>query len=155
MALAGLGWLALTATGVACLAMLQRFAHPDATEEPDPLVALGPIDRYATAEPGSVFTDHRDAGVWVLRTPEGVAVASTRCTHLGCTLAWQASERRFRCPCHGSVFSSAGINLAGPAPTPLVRYRVIVRDGELLADRSRVFRKERDEWERPEAIIRV
>lgn len=38
-----------------------------------------------------------------------------RCPHLGCALKWNAQERSWDCPCHGSRFSGEGKLLDGPA----------------------------------------
>lgn len=46
-------------------------------------------------------------------------VMSAKCTHMGCTVSWNASERIFDCGCHGSRFSCTGAVLNGPANTSL------------------------------------
>lgn len=44
---------------------------------------------------------------------------SALCTHLGCVVTWNGSERSWDCPCHGSRYDPYGKVLNGPAPTDL------------------------------------
>jgi Rieske Fe-S protein len=63
------------------------------------------------------------AGVY--RDEEGrVHAVSLRCTHMGCLLRFNAAERSWDCPCHGSRFGIDGEVLEGPAVHPLERKQV-------------------------------
>ncbi len=54
------------------------------------------------------------------RDREGALHAvSATCTHLGCTVAWNAAESSWDCPCHGSRFDCDGRVLHAPATAPL------------------------------------
>jgi glycine/D-amino acid oxidase-like deaminating enzyme/nitrite reductase/ring-hydroxylating ferredoxin subunit len=56
----------------------------------------------------------------VYRALDGTLHAvSLRCTHLGCLLRFNAAERSWDCPCHGSRFAVDGTVLEGPAVHPL------------------------------------
>ncbi len=48
-----------------------------------------------------------------------IRALSATCTHLGCQVAWNAKDKKFRGPCHGGVFGADGAVLEGPPPRPL------------------------------------
>jgi len=57
--------------------------------------------------------------IFVMRVSESEFRAlSAICTHTGCTVEWNGSER-FDCPCHGSQYDATGMVTRGPAPRSL------------------------------------
>jgi glycine/D-amino acid oxidase-like deaminating enzyme/nitrite reductase/ring-hydroxylating ferredoxin subunit len=79
-----------------------------------------PIEDLAPGE-GDIVS-HDGEKVAGYRDDNGNLVAvSTRCTHLGCQVNWNAAERSWDCPCHGSRFAPGGEVLHGPAVHRLER----------------------------------
>ncbi|HZS77163.1 MAG TPA: Rieske 2Fe-2S domain-containing protein [Ktedonobacteraceae bacterium] len=37
-----------------------------------------------------------------------IIAMSAACTHMGCIVQWNSSDRRYHCPCHGGVFTEYG-----------------------------------------------
>jgi len=61
---------------------------------------------------------------------EGLIALSAKCTHTGCTVAWQ--EDLFACPCHGSKFNPDGSVVEGPASQPLAPYAAKLEGDNIL-----------------------
>ena len=71
--------------------------------------------------------------VWAVKQAGGrVTVFSPLCTHLGCGYRWEDADRKFKCPCHGSVYDADGKVLAGPAPRRLDVLPSKIEDGRLF-----------------------
>jgi Rieske Fe-S protein len=75
-------------------------------------------DELAPGEGGLVRTGLTKAAAF--RDEDGVLHArSATCTHMGCNVQWNAAERTWDCPCHGSRFGTDGEVIQGPAVDPL------------------------------------
>jgi Rieske Fe-S protein len=71
--------------------------------------------------------------VYVTKDAGGtLAVLSSICPHMGCTVAWRDGQHDFYCPCHGSVFEADGKHVSGPSPRGLDPLPNKVEDGKLL-----------------------
>lgn len=154
----GIGAAALGVVGGLWTAAAVRFMFPNTSTEADGCFRVGLPRDYP---PGHVETRYGEPhGVWVVhgeyKGKQQVYALSTVCTHLGCITVWLDSEQQFRCPCHGSGFTVAGMNREGPAPRPLERYAIrIADDGQLEVDKSRTFREELGQWDDPDSYVSV
>lgn len=141
----GLAWVTFTAATLGQVGAMVRFLFPNVLYEPP--------QEFKAGLPGDFAIDAVDTrfkashGVWIIREAQGFYVLSTVCTHLGCTPNWLASEEKFKCPCHGSGFVKSGINVEGPAPRPLERFKVtFAEDGQLLIDKNTKYQEEKGQW---------
>ena len=71
------------------------------------------------ADSGKVYKINGKA-IAVYKYPDGALLKrSAICTHLGCTIGWNDSEKTWDCPCHGSRYTKEGQVINGPAKKPL------------------------------------
>ncbi|HJR76922.1 MAG TPA: ubiquinol-cytochrome c reductase iron-sulfur subunit [Nitrospiraceae bacterium] len=102
--------------------------------ETGPLAAGEPtqLDYMTTVRDGWMESKSHKA-VWAVKQSDGdITVFSPMCTHLGCGYRWDDGEKKFLCPCHGSVYNVKGEVLAGPAPRPLDTLPAKVENGRLF-----------------------
>jgi cytochrome b6-f complex iron-sulfur subunit len=90
-------------------------------------------------------------GRFFLLHPEGGIIAAYRkCTHLGCAVPYVATENRFHCPCHGSLYNKhTAVVEGGPAPKPLQLFHITDTNGTLVVDTNplNVIDRTKNEWD--------
>jgi cytochrome b6-f complex iron-sulfur subunit len=142
-------WLGLTAFFGAVAAGSVYFFFPRTIREKKTKFKVGYVSDYGVGVSTAFQNLYR---VWVVRDVEKLFVIYAQCTHLGCTPEWKDSERKFKCPCHGSGFDGDGINFEGPAPRPMERCHVeISPDGQIEVDTLIRFRE--PQWVQDKAFI--
>ncbi len=121
----------ILAAGAAALAgylvyPVLRFLTP-------PQVALGEADKIFVTTTDEMkrnsakFFKFQDKPAVLVELPDGSYKAlSAKCTHMGCTVAFEPTGDYFLCECHGSEFNIDGKVLKGPATKPLPVYIVSI-----------------------------
>jgi cytochrome b6-f complex iron-sulfur subunit len=123
--------------------MFVRFFLPRAIFEPSTIFRIGFPSDYSLGVDTKWQQQHR---IWVDKTSDRLFVIYARCTHLGCTPDWKASENKFKCPCHGSGYDSEGINFEGPAPRPMDRAHVeLDAEGQIVVNTNQLYTKPKGE----------
>ena len=100
-----------------------------------PLLSEDDVPRSGVRKAELVYVANgreRKSRVFIVSSPDGIAVLSAVCSHLGCLVNYRKETREFVCPCHGGKYDIAGRNIAGPPPAPLTAYPVQVKDGIVL-----------------------
>lgn len=126
-----------------------RFMFPRILFEPPSSFDAGLIDDFLPNQP-VFFKEYR---TWIIRFSDRIIALSGRCTHLGCTPKWLASDGKFKCPCHGSGFRITGINFEGPAPRALERFQILLVGDRLIVEKAKMFLAEKGDWEQPDSFV--
>ncbi len=151
------GRLAWTLFGVFSLTTVLagvRSAFPRVLFLPPSSFKAGLPSDFAVGEVSEKYK--KDYRVWIVRESDGFYALWAKCTHLGCTPRWLATEQKFKCPCHGSGFYRSGINFEGPAPRPLERVKIaLAGDGQIVVDKAVKFLFEKGQWGNPGSFLKV
>jgi len=147
-------WSGITGFLTVCFLMFVRFFLPRAIFEPSSTFKIGFPGDYALGVDTKWQQQYR---IWVDKTSDRLFVVYARCTHLGCTPDWKASENKFKCPCHGSGYDSEAINFEGPAPRPMDRAEVkLDAEGQIVVNTAKLYtwpKGERNAFNDPGAYI--
>ena len=109
-----------------------QFLVPSRKPRQSEAVLIGAESKIPPGE--ALSLDLGGQKILVLKTDEGVAAFSRRCTDLGCLVSWSRERQQFLCPCHRGVYDRNGTNIAGPPPRPLDRFEVIKRGEQLYVN---------------------
>jgi Rieske Fe-S protein len=70
--------------------------------------------------------------VAVYNSGDRLIVLENLCTHMGCQTDWNAFEKTWDCPCHGSRYQAGGLVIRGPATGPLAVLEHQVENDEII-----------------------
>ena len=78
----------------------------------------------------------QSSGVLVVRLATGNTASSftavqVACTHEGTSINYNPLLNEFVCPLHGSIFTTSGAVVQGPAASPLKKYTIVVTNSTL------------------------
>ncbi|HEX5834180.1 MAG TPA: Rieske 2Fe-2S domain-containing protein [Pyrinomonadaceae bacterium] len=149
-------WATVAGSLITFFLMFVRFFLPRSILEPSSTFRIGSPNDYALGVDTKWQQQYR---IWVTKTSDRLFVIYARCTHLGCTPDWKASENKFKCPCHGSGYDSEGINFEGPAPRPMDRAKVSLdAEGQIVVDVGTLYdwpKGGKNRFDEDDAYIRV
>jgi cytochrome b6-f complex iron-sulfur subunit len=138
----GLGIVALAEVVWMVFSFFRPSAYKSVSNQQETLLAAGALSSFSK---GSV-TAFSKGRFYLACLPDGGFMAlSLTCTHLGCTIPWDAQKLQFICPCHASVFDITGSVIQSPAQRPLDIYRVRIENEIVLVDLSHKIKRRRFE----------
>jgi len=109
-----------------------QFLLPTGRQRRPETVLIGAESRIPLGE--AIPMDLGGHKILVLKTDDGVAAFSRRCTDLGCLVSWNRERQQFICPCHQGTFDKTGLNISGPPPRPLDRLAIVKRGEQLYVN---------------------
>ena len=117
----------LASTALAALYPIGRFLVPPRGGEPATMSVAVAKAAEVRNNSGMVFQFGSRPGI-LIRTPEGEFRAfSAVCTHLECTVQYQAETSQIWCACHNGHYDLSGNVVSGPPPRPLEQFEVALR----------------------------
>ncbi|CAB1056046.1 hypothetical protein D1BOALGB6SA_780 [Olavius sp. associated proteobacterium Delta 1] len=133
-----LGFVALAEFIAVAFAFLRPGKPAARPENAEAIVTAGKIDAFA---PDSVTAFVRGKFYLTRLADGGFLALSRKCTHLGCTVPWVATENKFACPCHASAFDIGGNVISPPTPRALDIYPIFIENDIVKVDTSKPIKR--------------
>lgn len=113
-----------------------KYLIPPKSSEPVPTSVIAGEVGELKPNSGKIFRFGEKPGILV-NTPDGELSAFTAvCTHLDCTIQYREDLQHIWCACHNGHYNLRGINIAGPPPRPLTRFKVTIKGDQIFASRE-------------------
>lgn len=144
LALMGVGACLLGAAQMVNVSLL-GFLYPNAMKIPPSVFSIGRPNEILSRD-GKTFYPLQK--IFIETRSGKVRVQTGVCTHLGCTV--NMVDTGYACPCHGSTYDKHGRNTGGPAPLPLVYFKVYKgASGDLMVDKNQTTLDWNEAWYSP------
>jgi Rieske Fe-S protein len=118
----------VVATVVVLLYPVARFLRPRKQTQSGAMEVVAPFRLNQLKQQPQTPFNMGGKPCLVIYTPDGeVRAFNAVCTHLDCTVEYQANPGRIICHCHQGVYDLYGRNVSGPPPRPLEVYKVTLR----------------------------
>lgn len=128
--------LTVGALAAAVLYPVARFlSPPQVAEETSSRVLAGSVAELAKSK-WKIFPFGSEPGILIEKAPGQYVALSATCTHLGCTVQFEAPQSRIWCACHNGYYDLQGRNVSGPPPRPLTPYVVQVSGDDIFVSRA-------------------
>ncbi|MDA0336972.1 MAG: Rieske 2Fe-2S domain-containing protein [bacterium] len=127
-ALLGLG-IVTTISGFASSALAYLWPAARSAGSEFLVGSKGPVRADDIGPDGSVVGRSRLGKILVVRRQDALIGLQATCTHLGCTVAWNAASGEIECPCHGARYNLHGEVLGGPAREGLAPVLLTIEEG--------------------------
>lgn len=137
-------WIALGVIGIAEVFYLifrsSAGTKKDKTTQPQSskFFDAGPVTMFKP----NTTTSFRSNHFYLCRLADGGFIAlSIRCTHLGCSINWDETSKKFICPCHSSWFDMKGDVKQSPATRPLSVHEVIIKKNRVMVNLQKTIKR--------------
>jgi succinate dehydrogenase / fumarate reductase iron-sulfur subunit len=126
--------------------LASAFVGPSLSKKPARWMQVGKLDDFPPGEVSTVQVNWEETRgfyrqqwikpilIWRRNGGDEIVVYRSTCTHLGCTVHWDANQRLFLCACHGGAFNLDGTVKSGPPPRPLDRLAFRTENRNLLVE---------------------
>ncbi|MCK4988908.1 MAG: Rieske (2Fe-2S) protein [Bacteroidales bacterium] len=104
---------------------------PDDNNNPDDTTLTIDLTAAKYSNLGSAGGFVKEGDIIIINTGDEFIALSNICTHQGCIVSYDPGNNNLPCPCHGSVYSTSGSVLQGPADAPLKKYE-LSQEGDIL-----------------------
>jgi len=120
----------------AILYPVMRFLSPPRVPEATGNRVLAGKVSEVSKEGWKIFPFGSEPGILIQTSPGEYRAFSATCTHLECTVQYEAPSKRIWCACHNGFYDLTGRNVAGPPPHPLPAYTVQVEGEDIFVTRA-------------------